>query len=440
VLCYGAGYRVSRRAYLYAWLAGYVAVVVATIVVSWRLGAHGLWAIVIEQVALLVLAVVLPGLLGQYRAQRHALHAAWRDRAQRAERERAIVAEQARLRERTRIAQDMHDALGHQLALISLQAASLEVDATLGAAQRETSRLLGATARAAMDELRAVVGALHPHGETSGALPLRGINELVERARGAGLQVSVVREGEEQPLSTMTQHALYRVVQESLTNVHKHAPGAAVTVTLRYEPGTLVAEIRNRQSATGAAKASGAPGGGQGIIGLRERVRVIGGLLRAGADGTDYRVVAILPYQAEAAEPGGQEPTPGRGGEESAPSSPAGIPPARGRSPVVAVGVACILLLFAASVLLSARSASMYLSRAVYDSVQVGQSEQAVTRRLPHQLLAGSQDVGVPPPAGASCKLLWVLPSDAGPDRSLDTRYRLCFRGGVLVEKRELRS
>ena len=87
----------------------------------------------------------------------------------------------------------------------------------------------------------------------------------------------------------MTQHALYRVVQESLTNVHKHAPGAAVTVTLRYEPGTLVAEVRNPHSATGTARASGAPGGGQGIIGLRERVRVIGGLLRAGADGTDYR-------------------------------------------------------------------------------------------------------------------------------------------------------
>ena len=167
---------------------------------------------------------------------------------------------------------------------------------------------------------------------------------------------------------------------------------------------------------------------------------MIGGLLRAGADGTDYRVVAILPYQAKATEPDGQEPAPGRDGEESAPSSPAGIPPARGRSPVVAVGVACILLLFAASVLLSARTASMYLSRAVYDSVQVDQSEQAVTRRLPHQLLAGSQDVGTLPPPGASCKLFWVLPSDAGPDRSLDTRYRLCFRGGVLVEKRELRS
>jgi signal transduction histidine kinase len=439
VLCYGAGYRVSRRAHLAAWLAGYVAVAVATIVASWRLGAHALWAVVIAQVAFLVLLVVLPGLIGQYRAQRQVLVAAWRDRAERAERERVIIAEQARLRERTRIAQDMHDALGHQLALISLQAASLEVDATLGAAQRETTRLLGATARAAMDELRVVVGALHPADETAPELPLRGINELVERARGAGLQVSVAHEGQEQPLSIITEHALYRVVQESLTNAHKHAPGSPVTVTLRYEPGTLVAEVRNPRLPARAASARGGAGG-QGIIGLRERVRVIGGLLRAGPDGADYRVVAILPYQAKATEPDQAPPptaVPAPAGlwapaNPEAAATTAGVPPPRGRPPAVWAGVACILLLFAASVLVSTRTNSMYLSRAVYGSVQVGQPERAVARRLPHQLLPGAQDPG--------CKVFWVLPSDAGPDRGLNTRYRLCFDGGVLVSKGELRS
>jgi hypothetical protein len=94
--------------------------------------------------------------------------------------------------------------------------------------------------------------------------------------------------------------------------------------------------------------------------------------------------------------------------------------------------VACILLLFAASVLLSTRTNSMYLSKVVYDSVQVGQPERAVTRRLPHQLLPGPQDPG--------CKVFWVLPTDAGPDRGLNTRYRLCFGGGVLVSKHELQS
>jgi signal transduction histidine kinase len=215
-----------------------------------------------------------------------------------------IIAEQARLRERTRIAQDMHDALGHQLALISLQAASLEVDATLGAAQRETTRLLGATARAAMDELRVVVGALYPPDETAPELPLRGIDELVERARGAGLQVSVAHEGQEQPLSTITQHALYRVIQESLTNAHKHAPGSPVTVTLRYEPGTLVAEVRNPRLPARAASARGGTGG-QGIIGLRERVRVIGGLLRGPRRrGLPGRGDPSLPGQGHRAGPG----------------------------------------------------------------------------------------------------------------------------------------
>lgn len=441
VLCYGAGYRVSRRGHLYAWLAGYVVVAVATIVASWRLGVHALWAVVIAQVAWLVLLVVVPGLIGEYRAQRHALVAAWRDRAERAERERVIVAEQARLRERTRIALDMHDVLGHQLALISLQAASLEVDATLGAGQRETARLLGATARAAMDELRVVVGALHPPDQTAPALPLRGIDELVERARGAGLQVNVAQEGQEQPLSTITQHALYRVVQESMTNAHKHAPGSPVTVTLRYEPGTLVAEVRNPRLPARAVSARGGAGG-QGIIGLRERVRVIGGLLRAGPDGTDYRVVAILPYQAKAIGPD-QAPAPAAvpapaglraraDPKVAAAATTAGVPLPRGRPRAVWVGVACILLLFAASVLVSTRTNSMYLSKAVYDSVQVGQPERVVIRRLPHQLLPGSQDPG--------CRVFWVLPSDAGPDRGLNTRYRLCFGGGVLVSKRELRS
>jgi signal transduction histidine kinase len=433
VLCYGAGYRVSRRAHLSAWLAGYVAVAAATIVASWRLGAHALWAVILEQAALLALVVVLPGLIGQYRAQRHALAAAWRERAEQAERERGIIAEQARLRERTRIAQDMHDALGHQLALISLQAASLEVDAALGAAQRETTRLLGATARAAMDELRAVVGALHPHDQTSPQLPLGGIDELLERARSAGLRVSVAREGQEQPLSMMTQHALYRVVQESLTNAHRHAPGSPVTVSLRYEPGTLVAEVRNPRPPDRAGSARTTPGG-QGIIGLRERVRVIGGLLRAGPDGADYRVVAILPYQAKATEPDQAPaglPAPADPRVAAAPTT-TGPPPRGGRRRAVWAGVACIVLLFAASVLLSVRTNSMYLSKAVYDSVQVGQPERAVTRRLPHQLLPGPQDPG--------CKVFWVLPSDAGPDRGLNTRYRLCFDGGVLVSKRELRS
>jgi hypothetical protein len=210
-------------------------------------------------------------------------------------------------------------------------------------------------------------------------------------------------------------------------------------VTLRYEPGTLVAEVRNPRRPARAASAGGGAGG-QGIIGLRERVRVIGGLLRAGPDGPDYRVVAILPYQAKATEPE-QAPAPTAVpapaglwalADPKAAATTAGVPPPRGRPWTVWAGVACILLLFAASVLLSTRTNSMYLSKAVYDSVQVGQPERAVIRRLPHQLLPGPQDPG--------CKVFWVLPSDAGADRGLNTRYRLCFGGGVLVSKQELRS
>lgn len=461
VLCYGAGYRVTRRAHLSAWLGGYAAVAVAVVVLSWLRGAHELLSIVVAQVAGLALTVALPMLAGVYRAQRQALHAALRDRAERAERERAIVAEQARLRERTRIAQDMHDALGHQLALISIQAASLEVDTTLGDEQQGTVHQLGATARAAMEELRAAVAALRQPepaadaaAEADGAAQAgsqRDLDGLIERARAAGLQVHLVQDGEAQPLSLLTRHALFRIVQESLTNAHKHAPGAAVTVSLRYEPGTLVAEVRNRRPATQAPMA--APGGGQGVIGMRERVRVIGGLLRAGADGADYRIVAILPYQTTATEPDDAPP-----GEQANTMSapPAGLPAnlpragdptgpdrqaAHGGLAVWGWGAAaCVLLLFAGSVVVSVATNTSYLSRDVYDAVQVGQPEEAVTGRLPRPLLQPSQEGGAPPPKGARCRMFLTSPADADEERgrSVGSGYRLCFRDGRLVDKQEI--
>lgn len=464
VLCYGAGYRVTRRAHLSAWLGGYAAVAVAVVVLSWLRGAHELLSIVVAQVAGLALAVALPMLAGVYRAQRQALHAALRDRAERAERERAIVAEQARLRERTRIAQDMHDALGHQLALISIQAASLEVDTTLGDEQQATVHQLGATARAAMEELRAAVAALRQPepaadaaAEADGAAQAgsqRDLDALIERARAAGLQVHLVQDGEEQPLSLLTRHALFRIVQESLTNAHKHAPGQPVTVSLRYEPGTLVAEVRNRRPAT---QPSAVAGGGQGIIGMRERVRVIGGLLRAGADGTDYRIVAILPYQTTATGPDDAPP----GEQANTMSVPASVPPARPAANLPLTGdptgadrqaahggpavwgwgaAACILLLFAGSVVVSVATNTSYLSRDVFDAVQVGQPEEAVTGRLPRPLLQPSQEGGAPPPKGARCRRFLTSPADADEERgrSVGSGYRLCFRDGRLVDKQEL--
>jgi signal transduction histidine kinase len=450
VLCYGAGRRVTHRAHLYGWLGGCATAATAIVVLSWLRGAHELLTVVAGQVAGLALVVALPMLAGVYRAQRQALHAALRDRAERAERERAIVAEQARLRERTRIAQDMHDALGHQLALVSLQAASLEVDTTLGDEQRATVRQLGATARAAMEELRAAVAALHPPDPAAGAVDRaaqprsrRDLDALIERARAAGLHVHLVQDGEEQPLSMPTQHALFRVVQESLTNAHKHAPGAVTTVSLRYEPGTLVAEIRNRRPATPSSLRA-APGDGQGIIGMRERVRVIGGLLRAGIDGADYRVVAILPYEAAVTEP--VDPPPAeRQAAAAPPAGPAAVEEfltdptnASRRRPSTRRAMTCVLLLFAGGVLVSTASNTSYLSRDVYDAVQVGQPEQVVTSRLPRPLLESSPTSGGTPSEGARCLVFRTTPADADEERRLDSGYRLCFRDGTLVDKREV--
>ncbi|MFD0333589.1 histidine kinase [Streptomyces erythrogriseus] len=207
----------------------------------------------------LVLAVV-PGLASRYRAQRRDLLEALRRHNAQLVREQAMVARQARLLERQRIAQDMHDSLGHQLALIAVHAGALEVDPELGGRQREGVGILREAARSAMRELREAVGILRvdtegpttpapgPEPEAAGATPARGaagVDALVASSRGAGAPVELRRRGDARPLAPAADHAVYRIVQEGLTNAHKHAPGAPITVELRYEPDSLVVEVAN---------------------------------------------------------------------------------------------------------------------------------------------------------------------------------------------------
>ncbi|TWD26923.1 signal transduction histidine kinase [Streptomyces sp. T12] len=207
----------------------------------------------------LVMAVV-PGLASRYRAQRRDLLDALRRHNVQLVREQAMVARQARLLERQRIAQDMHDSLGHQLALIAVHAGALEVDPELGDRHREGVGILREAARSGMRELREAVGILRddtdeppasgpgPGPEAAGAPPARGaagLDALVASSRGAGVPVELRRSGTARPLAPAADHAVYRIVQEALTNAHKHAPGAPITVELRHEPDSLVVEVAN---------------------------------------------------------------------------------------------------------------------------------------------------------------------------------------------------
>jgi signal transduction histidine kinase len=195
----------------------------------------------------------------------------------------------------------MHDVLAHKVSLIALHAGALEVNPDAGAARvEEVSGVIRVTAGQALEELRAVLGLLRD-GDGAGddlAPPpqLADIARLVESSRAAGLDVSY--RAEVAALPDGIARAAYRVVQEALTNVHKHAPGAPTAVTLTGDEGTgVTVTVENGPPPAPAAPAL--PGSGAGLVGLGERVRLLGGRLDAQpTDGGGWRLVAWIPWAA----------------------------------------------------------------------------------------------------------------------------------------------
>ncbi|MEO5901454.1 MAG: histidine kinase, partial [Ilumatobacteraceae bacterium] len=172
---------------------------------------------------------------GAYVGARRDLVVSLRDRAVRAEDERELRAEQARFEERARIAREMHDVLAHKVSLIALHAGALEINPGAEAAQvQQTVGLIRTTAREALDDLREVLGVLRAGtgGEHELAPPPRAddVARLVEASRSAGVRTELVMLVDELPDAVA--RTAYRVVQEGLTNVHKHARGAASCVTV----------------------------------------------------------------------------------------------------------------------------------------------------------------------------------------------------------------
>ena len=247
--------------------------------------------------ALPYLAVVA---FGAYVGARRDLVESLRLRAETAEAERELRAGQARLGERTRIAGEMHDVLAHKVSLIALHAGGLEVNPDAGPEQVErTAALVRTTAREALEDLRRVLGVLRTDLSTDGsdlAPPPRiaDIERLVAASRAAGVSITLTCDVEGTPPADVSRTA-HRVVQESLTNVHKHARSAATDVRVRGRAGVgLDVEVANREP---VAAASLLPGAGLGLVGLTERVSLVGGRLDAGPtpDG-GWRVAAHLPW------------------------------------------------------------------------------------------------------------------------------------------------
>jgi signal transduction histidine kinase len=219
-------------------------------------------------------------------------------RADEAERTRDEAARRRAMEERLRIARELHDSLTHSISVIQVQAG---VAAHLARKRGEdVPPALLAIQEAGADavrELRATLGVLRSEdGDGSG---LGQLDSLVARARTAGLPVTVTVTGAKRPLPPEVDQAAYRIVQEALTNVGRHAGRACVTVQLHYAPGTLSVEVDNDGQATVSSTDTRPSGPGLGLVGMRERVSALGGRLHAGPrDGGGFRVRAELPARA----------------------------------------------------------------------------------------------------------------------------------------------
>ncbi|MFJ3903332.1 sensor histidine kinase [Streptomyces sp. NPDC090025] len=272
-----------------------------------------------------------PLLLGLYIGARRRLMESLRERADSLEQELSLLADRAEQRaqwarqeERTRIAREMHDVVAHRVSLMVVHAAALQAVALKDPQKAvRNAALVGDMGRQALTELREMLGVLRepavPGGEVSARVPavplaavgraaaaaaeaaadggpsLDALEALVEQSRQAGAVVEFVVVGEVRGYGPEVERTAYRVVQEALTNVHKHAAGAEVVVRLAHRAAEVAMQVENGPSDASAAAAD-LPSGGNGLVGMRERVTRLGGVFVSGpTDAGGFKVSAVLP-------------------------------------------------------------------------------------------------------------------------------------------------
>ncbi|MFT4135584.1 sensor histidine kinase [Microbacterium sp.] len=286
-----------RRGGARTWLMAAAGSAAAAILISQRDADLGYTpGEIVFGVAMVVVIVGLaPTLVGGYMRAHRRLAASVAERAVRAEFERELAARQAVHTERERIAREMHDSLGHVLALVTMQAGALEVRSTdpdtVAAAEQ-----IRASARTGLADLRAVVRALGEDARRDPAPDLAAVPRLVEASRAAGATVGFRDElsaSDRTELSPAIGRVLYQVTQEALTNAHRHAPGAPVDIVLTGAPGEGVRLEVGNPLAPGGDR-----GAGTGLAALRGRVEVLGGRLDAHAAQGRYELSVHLPWEA----------------------------------------------------------------------------------------------------------------------------------------------
>lgn len=271
-----------------------------------------------------------PVLLGLYIGARRRLMESLRERADSLEQELSLLADRAeqraqwaRTEERTRIAREMHDVVAHRVSLMVVHAAALQAVALKDPQKAvKNAALVGDMGRQALTELREMLGVLRAGDSerqtAAAAVPLAAvgvaaaaaaaaagedgpslsdIEGLVGQSRQAGMVVELAVHGQEREYAPEVEQTAYRVVQEALTNVHKHAAGAKVRVRLAHREAEVAMQVENgAPDASGGSAAAELPSGGNGLVGMRERVLALGGVFVSGpTDEGGFRVSAVLP-------------------------------------------------------------------------------------------------------------------------------------------------
>ncbi|GHH45867.1 histidine kinase [Streptomyces umbrinus] len=281
-----------------------------------------------------------PILLGLYVGARRRLMESLRERADSLERELQLLAERAEERaewarneERTRIAREMHDVVAHRVSLMVVHAAALQAVARKDPEKAvKNASLVGDMGRQALTELREMLGVLRTgeggYGgssvrmqtvplaavgvaaaaaasravmEEAGEGPcLDDLQELVGQSAAAGMVVELFVEGDARGYAALVEQTAYRVVQEALTNVHKHAAGAKTRVRVAHRGAEIAMQVENGPPPEpGAASDARLPSGGNGLVGMKERVLGLGGVFVSGpTDAGGFRVSAVIPAEA----------------------------------------------------------------------------------------------------------------------------------------------
>ncbi|QYI96845.1 two-component sensor histidine kinase [Curtobacterium flaccumfaciens pv. flaccumfaciens] len=264
-----------------------------------------LWQILVAGIVGIALLVVIGIAIGQ----RRALLLSLRERAALLERDQQLREDRAREQERAHIAREMHDVLGHRLSLVALHAGALEYRGP-GLTPDETAAAAGvvrAEAHSALTDLRDVLGVLRDPAATGGdevtgtAPPqptLVDLPDLLDQARAGGATVRARVDADGAAVPTAVGRHAYRIVQESLTNARRHAPGQPVDVVVETVPGPGVRVVVSNTLTDGPAHADASgKTAGHGLRGLAERARLVGGSFRAGSDDGRLHVVeAVLPW------------------------------------------------------------------------------------------------------------------------------------------------